>query len=172
MKKIIFLLITVLLFGACDDQLREDEKQMAQDVSQKTLPHYVFANSIAKLVKFHQDEGFKGDESCAVMQYYQQLFSQGSQNFTEFTGHPSNWNTEYGILRHIRGSIDVATENERPAYVAALDILEVFIFVYITDRFGDIPYSDALKGREGLEYVFPKYDDQKSIYDDITNPGF
>ncbi len=167
MKKIILLLVATLLFGSCNDQLREDEKQMAEDVSQKTLPHYLFSNAIAKVVTYYQDEGFKGDESCAVMQYYQQLFSQGSQHFTEFTGNPDDWNTEYGILRHIRSASAVAAENERPAYIAALDILEVFMFAYMTDRFGDIPYSEALRGREGLDYVFPKYDDQKSIYDDM-----
>jgi hypothetical protein len=48
--------------------------------------------------------------------------------------------------------------------IAAARILKAFYFLNMTDRWGDIPYSEALKG---LEDVTPKFDAQQAVYTDI-----
>jgi hypothetical protein len=48
--------------------------------------------------------------------------------------------------------------------IASSRVLRAFIFLNWTDRWGDIPYSEALKGIEDLS---PKFDLQKDIYNDI-----
>jgi hypothetical protein len=48
--------------------------------------------------------------------------------------------------------------------IASARILKAFIFLTITDRWGDIPYSEALKGNVNLS---PKFDAQKDIYTDL-----
>ncbi|MFD0765918.1 SusD/RagB family nutrient-binding outer membrane lipoprotein [Mucilaginibacter lutimaris] len=48
--------------------------------------------------------------------------------------------------------------------IAAARILRAFIYLTITDRWGDVPYSEALKGRDNLT---PKFDAQKDIYTDL-----
>ncbi|QHS55559.1 SusD/RagB family nutrient-binding outer membrane lipoprotein [Mucilaginibacter sp. 14171R-50] len=48
--------------------------------------------------------------------------------------------------------------------IAAARILRAFIFLTITDRWGDIPYSQAL---QGLNTLNPKFDAQKDIYTDL-----
>jgi hypothetical protein len=45
--------------------------------------------------------------------------------------------------------------------IAAARILKAYIFLTITDRWGDIPYSQALQGNKSLT---PKFDAQKDIY--------
>jgi hypothetical protein len=45
--------------------------------------------------------------------------------------------------------------------LAAARILKAFVFQAITDRWGDVPYSEALKG---LANPLPKFDTQQSIY--------
>ena len=40
-------------------------------------------------------------------------------------------------------------------------LLQVFMYQKITDRWGAVPYSEALKGIENLK---PKFDDQKDVY--------
>lgn len=47
---------------------------------------------------------------------------------------------------------------------ALVRILRVFEFHLLTDVAGDIPYSEALKGKENLK---PKYDTQRDIYVDM-----
>jgi hypothetical protein len=48
--------------------------------------------------------------------------------------------------------------------IASARILKAFIFLTITDRWGDIPYSQALQGNKVL---LPKFDAQKDIYTDL-----
>lgn len=48
--------------------------------------------------------------------------------------------------------------------LAVAKILKAYFFWHITDRWGDVPYSEALKGAENFS---PKYDTQESIYDSV-----
>ena len=48
--------------------------------------------------------------------------------------------------------------------IAVARIMKAYIFWTITDRWGDIPYFDALKGAANLS---PKYDTQEAIYKDL-----
>jgi hypothetical protein len=56
--------------------------------------------------------------------------------------------------------------NEGPVVnqVAVAKILKAYFVWHITDRWGDVPYSEALKGRENFT---PAYDKQKDIYDSL-----
>jgi hypothetical protein len=47
--------------------------------------------------------------------------------------------------------------------IAIARILMSYYFLHMTDRWGDIPYSEALRGSEGI--LKPKFDTQESIYD-------
>jgi len=47
----------------------------------------------------------------------------------------------------------------------AARILRAFLFHRLTDYYGSIPYSEAMKAQEGV--FFPKYDKQRAIYTDL-----
>ena len=55
-------------------------------------------------------------------------------------------------------------EGSKANQLAVARILRAYIFWYLTDRWGDIPYTQALKGEKNLT---PKYDAQKDIYYDL-----
>ncbi len=56
--------------------------------------------------------------------------------------------------------------NEGPVanQIAVAKILKSYFFWHITDRWGDVPYTDALKGKGNFA---PKYDKQQVIYDSL-----
>jgi hypothetical protein len=56
--------------------------------------------------------------------------------------------------------------NEGPIVnqVAVAKILKAYIVWFLTDRWGDIPYSTALKGKDNFT---PKYDKQQDIYNSL-----
>ena len=56
--------------------------------------------------------------------------------------------------------------NEGPIVnqVAVAKILKAFFYWHMTDRWGDIPYSEALKGKDNFT---PKYDRQQDIYNSL-----
>jgi hypothetical protein len=78
------------------------------------------------------------------------------------------WNQYY--TNPIKQVVDVYTKTKdvptRQNLFNASRIWKAYIFMVITDTYGDIPYFDAGKGY--LEkVVFPKYDKQEDIYKDI-----
>lgn len=74
----------------------------------------------------------------------------------------------YGPLMNLESVINSKTldGNEGPVenQVAVAKILKAYFFWHLTDRWGDLPYSQALKGSENLN---PAYDKQEQIYDNL-----
>lgn len=59
---------------------------------------------------------------------------------------------------------DVAAYGSNSNQIAVARILKAYYFWHMTDRWGDIPYSQALKGNDNFR---PAYDTQEFIYKDL-----
>jgi hypothetical protein len=57
----------------------------------------------------------------------------------------------------------VVSEGFNANQIAIAQIMMSLYYLHMTDRWGDLPYSEALKGAEGL--LTPKFDSQEDIYD-------
>jgi hypothetical protein len=78
------------------------------------------------------------------------------------------WETTYPRdLKNIQDLVDrTAKDPEQINANAAARIMRVYIYSRLTDAYGDIPYSQAIKGY--TERIFlPKYDKQEDIYNDF-----
>ncbi|GAA4465883.1 SusD/RagB family nutrient-binding outer membrane lipoprotein [Nibrella saemangeumensis] len=86
-----------------------------------------------------------------------------------------DYNTWYaGPLNNLQYIIDLNTNPETKVAAAAngsnnnqiaiARILKAYYFQSLTDRWGDIPYSEALKGNKNFT---PKFDKQQDIYNDL-----
>ena len=60
-------------------------------------------------------------------------------------------------LKELRAAVDPSTGY---SYLGICDALEAYALLFLTDNFGDIPYSEAL---QGLDIPQPKFDTQQSI---------
>ncbi|SJZ68450.1 SusD/RagB family nutrient-binding outer membrane lipoprotein [Sediminibacterium ginsengisoli] len=73
-----------------------------------------------------------------------------------------------GPLENLQTILNTKTFNvndgSQANQLAVARILKAFFFWHATDRWGDIPYSQALKGKDNFT---PKYDAQKDIYYDL-----
>lgn len=74
------------------------------------------------------------------------------------------WNAWYTELTNIRDMYEVASlpEYQNDSYKGISLILQAWIFQMLTDTYGDVPYTEANRGKEGL--VEPVFDNQKDIY--------
>ncbi len=72
------------------------------------------------------------------------------------------WNSGYSTLRDVRNMINAAEAAGQSNYVGIGLIMRSYIFSQLTDLYGDIPYTQAIKASEGI--VLPSYDTQESIY--------
>ncbi len=91
----------------------------------------------------------------------------GFENVT--IGTEDVWGKYYKALAHVReierrlDGMDIEPEalnNVR----AQLKVLLAYKTFRLTDLFGDMPYSEAGRGFESLDFARPKFDDQESIY--------
>lgn len=106
--------------------------------------------------------------------YYAQYFSETQYPEASLYGVPQlEFAQNYsGLLYDLQNIINqntdeataerVTVSGSNANQIATARILKAYIFWTITDRWGDIPYSEALQGNP-----LPKYDTQESIYTDL-----
>src|SRR5688572_12535202 len=79
-------------------------------------------------------------------------------NFYYYSGY-------YDILKDLQYSIDgAASDPDLAFYGGAARVLKAYTYQILVDLYGNVPYTDALKG---LNSLAPKFDDQKAIYEDL-----
>ncbi len=84
--------------------------------------------------------------------------------FTETSG-DGTWNTCYRYLRNIREMESAAATSGQDVYKAVAITLKAYIAGLLTDSFGDVPMSEALRAEEHVNQ--PKFDRQEQIYADM-----
>ncbi|GAA4468513.1 SusD/RagB family nutrient-binding outer membrane lipoprotein [Nemorincola caseinilytica] len=88
--------------------------------------------------------------------------------FEQYQPGPSSANTAWqelyaGTLTDLRQIVKKAgTAENTKNYTAVAKILQGYTLQLLTDNFGDIPFTDALKGEDGV--TSPRYDRQQDIY--------
>lgn len=122
------------------------------------------------------EAGLGGFASQTQGGLYAQQFSETQYTDVSLYALPkSNFDGIYaGGLMDLQSIIDINTNEATKGaatkfgsnanQIAVARILKAYIFWTITDRWGDIPYFDALKGDANLT---PKYDKQEDIYKDL-----
>lgn len=107
------------------------------------------------------DRWFMLDEPCTFAGYVSKAAYIDESKYQFRAGvQDSNWQYLYRILNNIRTIQAQVPETSNSAYIAA--IMEAHIMQIATDRWRDVPYSEACKMGEG--YLTPKYDKQEDIY--------
>lgn len=81
-----------------------------------------------------------------------------------YTGPLDNLQTIIRINSDPATATDAAKNGSNANQIAVARILKAYYFLHITDRFGDIPYFDALKRTENFS---PQFDTQKDVYTDL-----
>lgn len=77
----------------------------------------------------------------------------------------SNWYTQLTNIRDIYSNATITQQTGYQTFQGISLILDAWITSMITDMYGDVPYFEANKGREGI--TKPKFDSQKDIYLDL-----
>ena len=157
MKKIYsILLISVLAFAGCnkfDDDINTDPNRPSQASGTQLIANAELF--LPGLSSSPQGEFFA--QYLAETQYPgQSLYPDGGTSFYGlYQGPLMNLET---VLKS--GTLS-ATEGPVANQLAVAKILKAYFFWHITDRWGDVPYTEALKGVNDFS---PAYDTQQSIY--------
>ncbi|QEC44310.1 SusD/RagB family nutrient-binding outer membrane lipoprotein [Pseudobacter ginsenosidimutans] len=79
------------------------------------------------------------------------------------------WNAWYSELTNFKEIFTVASmpEYENDSWKGISLALEAWVFSLLTDSYGDIPFTEANRGKEGI--VEPAFDKQKDIYNGLLD---
>ncbi|MFC5190133.1 SusD/RagB family nutrient-binding outer membrane lipoprotein [Algoriphagus aquatilis] len=74
----------------------------------------------------------------------------------------SPYGSFYNALRDINNIIQISGEAKQQNYVGIAKVMRAHLFAYMSDAYGEIPYTEALQAKAGVNY--PKFDSQEVIY--------
>lgn len=81
-----------------------------------------------------------------------------------YTGPLNAYNTIIKLNGNAETKVTAAANGSNNNQIALARIAKAYTFMWITDRWGDVPYSEALKGKEDFA---PAFDAQQAIYADL-----
>lgn len=88
------------------------------------------------------------------------VISSSTPNYIE-----GNWNNGYQLSSRVNQMQILAEQRGLNNLKAVGEIMKVSALSVVSDTYGDIPYSEALKAQEGISQ--PKYDSQVEIYNKL-----
>lgn len=154
MKKIIYCAIAVLFCLASCERLED----INIDPNRPTETHPQL-----QLTKVQWD-AFRSFQGTGPLYAIKMLVQTDGENSNQYY----QWNRgSFDPYYNMRDVTKMAEEAERindNRYIALAKFFKAYYFYNLTLTFGDIPYSDALKGESEEGYVPPTYDNQKQVF--------
>ncbi|TYP97405.1 SusD-like starch-binding protein associating with outer membrane [Tenacibaculum adriaticum] len=169
MRKIIYIIILTLAFGACDQGFEELNVD-------STKPIQVGPETKLAAIQLYTS-GERYENWRANLIYSSTMMQHFSTTAGYWAGDKYTWNKGYAssMIDRIYGNavkniedllVQLDTEDAPAEMKAITRIQRVLIYHRLTDLYGDVPYSEAGKAYlEGI--VQPKYDAQSDIYADM-----
>lgn len=158
MRKINILIVTVLMLSGCN---KFGDINVNPNLPSKASNTQLIANAqlmLPVLQEVPQGE-FYAQYLMETLYPNLSLYTEPSASFYTLY-HDPLMNLESVLTKPEQNSLDGPIPNQ----IAVAKVLKAYFFWHITDRWGDVPYSQALKGESTFT---PVYDTQESIYNNL-----
>lgn len=154
MKKFIILFSALLLLGSCDILEFDDDINNNPNSPSEASGPQLLTNAMRYTydVSSNTSGQFLAQYLAETQYVVASLYPQEGTSFYWLYQNP---------LINVETVINTSNSDNQ---LAVAKILKAYFYWHTTDRWGDIPYSEALQGAD--EFT-PAYDTQESIYDDI-----
>lgn len=165
-SKIVLPIIFIALSVSCDKGFKEVNtdpnriqeispgsllNEIIYNVSDNNVSNYINLTSRLMQVQIIYPEYYGG------VQRYEIHSSTGN----------SIWNSNYKWIKNVEEMLKVSEQDSAYNYIAVALTLKAWLYSSLTDCFGNIPFSGASKGDEGI--FQPPYDNQDSIYGELLS---
>jgi hypothetical protein len=163
-----FILVSIVSIASCSkDALRTDDRLEELNSIESVNDNFLLSSIIIKTSKFYQDMGYDKTKFPGAVQYIERNFQGGDNFYSGFKVPSTELYDAMEILKLVDGAIGLSEKRGSKSYQGIFKIFRVLLFSFMTDMYGDIYYTEALKGREGI--LYPKYDHQADIYSGLLN---
>lgn len=161
-KTFIILLtcIPMLWLASCTDNFEEIN---SNPNSPETVPSSLLLPTVLRATA-GQTAGQAWGIGNVVMQYTAkiQFTNEDRYNWGPF-GNP--YSTYYNALRDVNNIISISEPQGQNNYVGIAKVIRAFQFSFMTDAYGELPYSEATLAKQDINY--PVFDTQEAIYEGI-----
>lgn len=173
MKKYLLIISSssLLLVTACTKDISRFNEQTKSPSS--VPPATLFSNAVRTLTDGLASSNVNTNVFRLVVQHWATTTYQDEPNYDFTTRNiPQAWWARLyrDVLvdlqeaqRLIPLDATILDEATKKNQVAISDIMQVFTYSVLVNTFGNVPYTEALDANK----LFPKYDDAKTIYDDL-----
>ena len=162
-KSIFISAIVAVMSSACNDTFLDINTN--PNTLPTASPNYVFTNaentSAANMVSPNETGSYWAGQWTQSNGYIisTTLFAY---NFTN--GDFNYWDGYYDNLQDYQFVIENADAYNQKFLKGPARVMKALLMQQLVDMYGNVPYSDALKGVGSLA---PKFDDQKAVYEDL-----
>ncbi len=161
-KSLLIIAFAALFSTGCKKNFLDINKD-PNNLSGTIIPSLVFTNAMNQTIsnmvaQNEQGSYFAGQWTQSSSYIYQQnrfayAFTNGDFNF---------YDPIYNNLQDYQYVIDNADAQNQRFFKGPAKVMKAMLFQQLVDLYGNVPYSEALKG---LANFTPKFDDQKSVYE-------
>lgn len=159
MKKLLIRTLIISLFlSSCTDEIMNDidtNPNQFNNAPLRTLLPQVEMSLLSELV------GNTGISVYFVTEQNTFVLGGNALESGEFAG--SAWSSAYSALNDLSIIKQKGLDNEAWTYVGIADVLRAYNLSVLTDLFGEIPYTEALKP----DIINPAFDTSESIYQEL-----
>lgn len=161
-------LAATVAFGSCKKDffdINHDPNNATDASPELVLPNALTVTAAPEVISYIPLQGWMGYWAPSGS-YAINSSDVASYKITTASGDFTIWQPFYDNLEDYNYIEENAAAANKPFYVGAAKVMKALIFQQLVDNFGNIPYTDALKGTKA---ILPKYDKGSDIYDSIVN---
>lgn len=130
-------------------------------------PGPVFTNAVRVAVNRWLGSGYDMNQTSFVTQQLAQTTYPTTDSYVDLQAASTSGTFDGAYsseLSNLQKVIDKGQALERPAIFGPATVMQSWVFGYVTDSYGDVPYSQALQADKPDGFVTPAYDPQRDIY--------
>jgi len=161
------MILILMISGSCTKDFEELNKNPYYSTVTSIGPLF---NSVVESLKLGWNEQFYVHNEVLYNETQLAVLTRDAWSNLSL-GTEEIWSQYYSALAHIRDIENRIVAMENPDVPDSLNnvkgmlkIITAYKTFRVTDLFGDIPFTEAGRGFQGLEYLHPKYDSQREIY--------
>jgi hypothetical protein len=126
-------------------------------------PSFIFTAALSTTVANEVDQNEIGSYWAGQWTQSSSYIFSATTFAYQFTNSNFNyWDPIFNNLEDYQNVINNADAMDQPFLKGPAQVMKAYLFQKLVDMYGDVPYSEALKG---IEKLFPKFDNQKAVYE-------
>ncbi|MDO5979025.1 SusD/RagB family nutrient-binding outer membrane lipoprotein [Flavivirga spongiicola] len=162
MKRLVFITLSLLCIISCTADFEKINKN--PNFPESAEPSLLLPGIMREMASNWGGQGW--EEGFTVTQYASRLqFTSGDRYDWSPTGNP--YDDAYASLRDVENIIrSTKDKDDQQNYYGVALIFKSWIYSYLVDAYGDVPYTDATKGISD-DNITPEFTPQSEVYDGI-----